>query len=201
MKWISESDAASRLAPKQLRIGGWKEVRPMHDGPIEHFQKIEAPRDVDLLRTFASHLVGLLLPTSWVLLQIDNSTSLNAASATFLRTVLLPAVMDQPVSDIPESTWLLEIGENQGQREASAVHLWQVVALVLADRHHCQLVSAAHGPGFYMSLQDGFVYLVAAAGDGALEVEPLLGCLDPATAQSPQWLIDLISNGQDRLLA
>ena len=200
MKWISESDAASRLAPKQLRIGGWKEVRPVHDGPIEHFQQIEAPRDVDLLSTFASHLVGLLLPASWVLLQIDSSTSLNAASATLLRTVLLPAILDQPVSEIAESTWLLEFGENQRQREASAVHLWQVLALVLADRHHCQLVSSAHGPGAYMSLQDGFVYIVVAAGDSALEVGPLLDCLDPATAQSPQWLIDMISAGQDRLL-
>ena len=201
MRWIPEGDAMPRLAAKQLRIGGWKEVRPMHDGPIEHFLQIEVPRNVDLLSMLASHLVGLLLPASWVLLQIDSSTSLNAASATLLRTVLLPTVLDQPVSEIPETTWLLEIGENQGQREASAVHLWQVVALVLADRHHCQLVSSAHGPGSYMSLQDGFVYLVAEAGDGALEVKPLLGCLNPATAQSPRWLMDMISAGQDGLLA
>lgn len=200
MKSVSVDEASALLAAKRLKIGGWSEARPITDGPVDRYEKMEAPRDVDLLQAFASHLVGMLLPSSWILLQIDNSTSFNAASATRLRTLLLPAVLNEPVSDIPERSWVLEIRGGKENHEAQLVHVWQIVALLLADRHHCQLVSSALAPGSYVSLQDGIVYLIYGSDGDGLSIAPLQSCLELATVQGPQWLVDMISNEQGKLL-
>jgi hypothetical protein len=142
------------------------------------------------LYVFSAHLLQWLGVIDWVLVQIDNSSNFDTSQAViFQRLMMQDSKSSHPQKELPYSYYL--VSDTQGGWTFSEkISICQVIFWLLLFEQHGQVVSSGCSSGRYLSLQDGFAYLIASSKKDYELLDEIKGAITQPNIQYPRWMID-----------
>ncbi len=192
MKSLSKQEADRYLALINMRIGEWNQIvgneasRVTDDSWITY----RAPRDSQTLLSFSQHVAGWVPKGVWKILQIDNSTSLDAVQENFLGRLLFGPAHVSGLDGC--KTFLFEFGMNQEEDRNAELIISDLIFAFLLFECHGYLVSSGCGDGSCLGIQDGFVYF--STGEKNVHgVHLLLENFERNPLDSPPWIVEIIT--------
>jgi len=198
MKRLTIPEANSLLAAINMQVGPWNQLEEVGDhcsapGKRVHYQ---APKDGNALLNFAQHITTWLPKGEWRILQIDNSTSLDAVQENQLGRILYgPNHLDGLCGD---KTFLFEFGHSPQLDKNLELVISELVFTFLLFESHVYFASAGSKNGRYLGVQDGFVYLFG--NERSMEdAGHLLKNFEQFPNKAPDWIMEIIverENGQ-----
>jgi len=199
---INGESLSEFLAPLDLQIGSWNEVRSILGGEEKEGSGIihQCPSDAQELFGFAAHICGVVPQASWSLVNFDNSTSLNAIEATLLRIVMTgPPDSTKPLTSM-DHAFLFRFDVPKRDEQVTRVKFLHTVFLILLFRMHGQIVWDGLEKGQYLSLRDGFVAFGGGSGVDIFSARLQQSVNTLSTKPFPKWYLQLVAEGQEEVL-
>lgn len=194
MRHISTQEANVYLARLGMRIGGWNQIADIADANVSsgYWVNYQAPKSAHELLSFAQHVAGWLPKGEWKIVQIDNSTSLDAVQENFLGRMLFGPEYAGQLSD--RGTFLFEFGKSQNDDRKTELLISDLIFMFLLYEGHMYVISSNSNDGERLGIQDGVAYFSSRDMDikGA---HALLENFDREPRMSPEWIVEILADG------
>lgn len=202
MKCLTKQEADTYLNHIGKRIGSWNQITDLAVEEYERHKWLsrQAPKDAHELYCFSQHVAGWLSKGDWKILQIDNSTSLDAIQGNFVGRLLFGSENLLNLNLVDNSSFLFEFGHNKNENKNTEVLISNLIYAFLLFEGHVQVASSGNSEGQCLSIQDGFVYFIS-RDENQTSTEILLGVLERNSLVSPQWVLEIIADDQEERIA
>lgn len=190
MKILSMADANLYLAKIEMVIGRWNEIAEFHEttNTKKSWINIAAPDNCHELLTFSQYLFTWIPKGAWILLQIDNSTTLDFVQSAFVQQ-LLSGSQHNIDFDLHRS-FLFEYEDCGDTNNNISLLITNIIYLFLLFNAHVTFASENSLNGERLSLQDGFAYLIS-RNDNNQAAQKLLSQFKLDPQGSPDWIIKI----------
>jgi hypothetical protein len=199
MKSLSTQEANGYLSRIGMRIGAWNEIADIDSSQSSESGWINfaAPEKSRELVVFAQHAAGWLPKGEWKILQIDNSTALDAVESALVTRLIFGSDDVQSLDD--NRTFLFEFGKSQDDDNKLELLIAHLVFTFLLFNCHVHFVSSGSDSGERLAIQDGYAYFVSRDKDirGA---KALLENFEKQPSHFPQWSVEIIAADQEKSL-
>ncbi len=199
MKCLTTQDANEYLARIGMRIGNWNQITDADSAQKSESSWVNyaSPRDSHGLFNFAQHVAGWLPKGEWKIFQIDNSTYLDDVQTNFVEHFLSRS--ERTVNLNADRTFLFEFGKSQSDDKNTEILISNLIYAFLLFECHAYFVSSNSCVGECLAIQDGYAYFSARDKD-VCGAESLLRNFEQQPLASPQWIVEIISEGQEQAL-
>ncbi|SFG43780.1 hypothetical protein SAMN05518865_11256 [Duganella sp. CF458] len=198
MKFVTIETVNSCLSQIDMRIGEWNQItdNQLNGNNTGGWLNYAAPKDSHMLFKFSEHVAGWLPKGKWKILQIDNSTYLDAVQENFLGQFLRVEGAER----LSETRSLLfEFGASKRQDQKLELLIAQLIFIFLLFECHVHVVSSGSVAGQLLSIQDGFVYFQSREMN-VQGAELLLDSFRRNPDLSPEWVGEIVAEDQERRL-
>ena len=192
---LALDEANEYLRPLGFEIGSWNQIASTTSSskPESAWSKYRAPEHARQLFCFSRHVAGWLPSGKWAMLQIDNSTVLDADAASLLSRLL---AFNSSLGLPAHRRFLFEYGHGEEADSRTALLIANVVFALLLFEAHAYLVSANSTDGQLLGIQDGFAYF-ASTDKASASVELLLRNFERDPLRQPEWVMNIIARRQE----
>jgi hypothetical protein len=198
MRSLSTDEADIYLRGVGMKVGDWSQATDIDSARSQRRKWVHqrGPEDARRLYTFAQHVAGWIPRGEWKLLQIDNSTSLDPVQIALVAGLLFgPGSRADLLS---KRSFLFEFsGEAESDSDVELT-IGNLVFAFLLFEGHVQIISSSGGGERYISLQDGYAYLMSLDEESA--ARSLFGGFERGPGGYPEWVGDIIAHRQEQLL-
>ena len=199
MKYITTQEANSYLSDIGMEIGTWNQIADHSRSKKNdnNWIKYKAPKAALELFCFSRHVAGWLPKGDWKIFQVDNSTSLSQNELSIFFG--LPLNQEGSKYFFEKNSFLFKFGEDKSINSSTELIISNIIYLFLLFECHGQVVSSNSSVGQRISIQDGFVYFFSK--DKSMSgADILLKNYELNRLLSPNWVIDIIAENQDKNL-
>jgi hypothetical protein len=192
MKALSTQEANAYLAHIGMRIGDWNQIADI-GGPQaseSSWVNYPAPENSNELLSFSQHAAGWPPKGEWKMLQIDNSTCLDAVQENFIGRLLFGPEYVGRLND--SRNFLFEFGKSWTDDRNTELLISDLVFSFLLFEAHGYFVSSNSNDGARLGIQDGFAYFSARDKD-IHGTNTLLENFARNPLMSPRWIIEIIA--------
>lgn len=191
MQRIDPKQANDCLSPLCLQIGRWNQITRLGqqaDSQPQEFKKFKSPDDALKLYIFAQHVAGWLPTGDWKIIQIDNSTSLKIDEETSIATVLGDVNSVLQSKSIHQSTFLAKFNSDLAANFITELRISNLIHLFLLLECHVEIVSSNCKAEQFISIQDGYVYLMQGKDGSIIEGPDGMKEFESDPTRSPKWI-------------
>jgi hypothetical protein len=196
MRSLTTVEAEAHLRHVEMKIGDWSQLIDIDSRRQERWKWVHqrSPENIHKAYTFAQHVAGWLPHGDWKLLQIDNSNSFNPVQLALIRSLLSGPNWRGDL--ISQRSFIFEFtGEIESDSNVELIICNLIFAFLLFEGH-AQVISSAAAAHRYISIQDGFAYLMSMNDESA--ANSLIENFERSGGYSPDWVGAIVARAQEQ---
>lgn len=191
---VNKNEANRYLSELEMEIGKWDRIVYTDKEKKPFWMNIASPKDARELFNFSQYVAGWLPQGKWKILQIDNSTWLNAIQDSIFDSLLGSEKIGS--AGITGKSFFFDLSD-ASQKDRVELLISHLIFFLLLFEQHGYLVSRGSTNGELLGLQDGFVYFYSKNRDisGA---QRLLSNFKNNPESYAEWASDIVAEAQEK---